>query len=533
MALSSSAFSGELETSVTLDTYLYKTDVKSNQSGITREDFASVTDVIFKSDYDSPLFKSSLSAVGTEVVFAGDTKEGDSEFDFNWSNWLHLINESLILKASIVEQNEEISFFNTGVSDRVYDTESQAKTTIINYGARYEMQPTMPIDGSFSYDFFNRDVDWGDSRLENRNYDVATTRASIGQYKQNSGVYWILNGSHNKDGKYDGGDIISLQGSSLLRIPLVAKWYFVANNDYSTNDSSNDGLSSASNRRQSTTRNVGAGLVWAKDHNKAYFQLTREKDTVRDNYFFGADLKWPLSEKLYLSASLDRKFYGDSKLFDLTYEYKENSFSLSRNETVDMRNVLSAQQVIEGVYLCDIPEEDAEFDPDTCSMPTGLNVDIEQGKFVQTRFETLFPLIERLTLNKINEASWKYKRDKWTHTVSYNDTETKNIEFFGGQNKKTFTFSAEQRLNELSHLTFDFTYVDLSFLKEQGSNDSNTRRYTVGYTKELNSRASWGLFFERIERDIDFYEIDYRDNRLYLQYTHHFGVDNKKIRPIN
>ena len=195
-----------------------------------------------------------------------------------------------------------------------------------------------------------------------------------------------------------------------------------------------------------------------------------------------------------------------------------------------MRYITVPTTVNNGVYICEQPgeEDDFVFTQSECFIPTETNYILQPGQLAFPNSQQFFPLEPRLTKNKNYGATWVFEKSSWRHTLSFSKISdedlTSSIETEGYE----ASFDGTYRLDSTNYLKTSVQYRD----SETKSFDFKTKGtvYSLGYHKELNTRAEWSFTIRHSEDEGGYGHQ--RDSRVMLNYTHHFGKKNTRLRSI-
>jgi hypothetical protein len=519
---------------------LYKTNVKSPAENLNRSDVILMSDLTLLGGYESRHYDSELKALLSNQKYSNFTQSDVNFSDFEWKNTFTFLDENLTVTSKTQRERELFNSVQGGFADRVYQVGNNAVSINQDFALSYFFPKNFPLNGSIIYSDQNQFLEYDDEVDELKSpgeYRSKALNFRVGQYSTGENLYWSIDGSRYDNQRVQGKSFLVSNMSTIFKIPAYSSFYLIMSGnytDYKNNESGavpvGEGEDVAFNDNvNSENRTAGTGVAWVKKHDSASFQITREWDFKRGDKYWAGDIRWPVSKRLYINLDLTRKIYGDSKALFISYQGKRSVVQVRYDDNVQLQYISDPQSVIEGIYICDTSNSDFfNFDDELCRLPSSLNTQILPNESVITKLETIFPLSTRVTLNQTFGIDWDFEGDKWTHEIYVRSSKQVDLEFKNGNNSIEGFFQGDQRLNTLSFLRFTWRFRQFTFDSVEAR--SIDRVYSMGYHRDINTRADWAITYQHINRENNDNTYSYNDNRLFFTYTHRFGNKNKEIR---
>jgi uncharacterized protein (PEP-CTERM system associated) len=544
LMLSPSLFAGEFIVSPTLRTEAHGVKVDGVSPELTHGDTVFSTEIEINSRYTTPWFESQLEATQYNSRYTNSPSYDSSTLQYSWLNTANLFNETLRINANLNEHEETFSSLSGSFQDRLFTRGQKYDILQKGLGVTYSLPRHLPVFWRTSYRYDHEITQIKDT--ENNTFVTQEVITQASDASTRPDFYWQVDAKWllaDKDGR---GDQQVVDAIALIRQPLALGFHAVALGTIS--ESKSTGVSSSilasANIDNSIEQGMsGVGLAWVKNHKQAYIQITRQwehGDRALDDAFYGADLQWATSRNSSILARWGRRFYGETGEFSFNLNRKHHQWRIAYNEGVEVRYLLVREQNLLGLYLCG--EHDDPLDLNACKLADEQEIILSPGDQLISRFETNYPIEQRLTLNKTLSFDWQYTGVKWEHSALMMKTRTRAIDGEVEQGNWQTDWNTQHRLNEQSHLEFNWQFrkmdlgYDIPFPRASSGRNASTitheRLYSLGYHYTLNRQAKWSLTLRHVNKSSSDHYHDYDDNRITLQYEHMFGDKHSQRRPM-
>ena len=449
--------------------------------------------------------------------------------EISWDNEFTFIEDRFSLGHHWKRYREVYDGLDGAFDDDLYNMKGDSVRNVNDISANYIGPANWPfifsVEGGFEDERINPDdesVD--DSRLLTRSGNFSVSDKKV------KGVYWSAQGSRSEQDKKDGLTFTQDSGNVVVRIPTVSKINITGKGSVSRYESSTQ-WEYGGNSRKVRTIVTGVGLGWVKTQNQSFFEATYDRVDDSDDgvsYSWGAEFAWAFADRWSLSGKKTARFYGDSYAASLIYTGENSELSISQDEDVRQRYVPVPRLELEGVYACSVNEEgEYVFDPSFCTLIDNEDFELEDGQVAIPNIQQQFPLEPRLNLEKSTTVSWRFKAKKWDHTLSLSKRDDEDLTSQLSSNGYEGRFDADYRLSSDSYLRMKWQYSDIEVGSRTVSR-SISRVGSLGFHKELNTRAEWSVTLKTTSQDNR--SMEYDDYRVILGYQHFFGEKHKKRR---
>lgn len=513
---------GELTISPTLESTMYYAKVQSDNEELVRDDAVSLNNVNLLSEYLTEQFYSRLNVDIFDIKYS-DFTEGDTSFvEYDWWNKLNLLNENLTLTGSVSKSKDALNTVRSSFSDYLYNDAATYDIESQMVMAEYAFPEHWALDGRAELFYRkNSTEDNYDDELNNVYSKYASLE--IGQTTYTSLFYWNIVSNVGESNSTDDSKYQYVDVDALVRAPLYSDFYLVALG----NMSNHKNPETSSDSEEIEYSMYGVGLSWYSPKRSTLIQFTAEKDTDADDITPGAEVKVETPGGTTFSGTFTRRFYGDSGSVSLAQKTERSNVTLSYEEDIDLSYSIATEVVNEGYYVC---TGVTEYDEAACFLPVGSNYELVEGDILYPKYHIEYPLVERLTLNRITSLKWDYTRGNWSSTLLFARTNQKEIGSDYTQVTNEGSISITQRLSDTSNFKYEAKYQDTE-TKPYGYAYQDTL-YKLSFENELNSKASWSVGVQVLNKNASENESDFTDYRVFLSYKHHFGSRNKYRREM-
>ncbi len=527
-----SAHSGELTISPSVEYSLYKAKVESPQPELVRDTAINVLTLDAEIEYSAKHLSSLLSGKLSKYEYS-DGNEGRVESDdLRWSTSANLWREDLTVFYDWQRYAELYNSIQGSFADEIFARENYYINYHQGYGLNYRLPTSSLLSGRLSLKHEVRkskpkENETLEPARENTGYKTDKADFQLGQYRGSRPLFWVLSGNAlHQDSR--GTDFYSYNAQFRTRAKLYDKWHASARVDYSYYENSM-AWRYADGGQGITSQVYSGGFAWVKDHEHSFIELFYNKDHDSDELYFGGEIRWRLADKWFLSAEKRRRFYGSSDQFSFSYTGINHRVSASYNDSLEYRHMLIAENYVEGVYVCRFDENQEEYslDKELCFLPEDELYVLQPGESLLTNMETSYPLATRLTHSESASFNWDYLGATWQHTFWLKAREQVELTDGYQQDQQEGFFSGDLELNSRSYIRSKWRYRHME-LKPSGTRTTD-RLYSLGYHFKLNSRATVSMSLQHLNKWTSGDTYNYDDNRIVLNYVHHFGSKNKKI----
>lgn len=466
----------------------------------------------------------------------------DKEFDWVNSNWLWqtdygLLDDRLQLSHLFIRKVQLFDTIRGAFADDWYAKDNGATRYQRTYRVNYQLPMTAPIDASFLYTHNEAELKApddvtivGPDRLAGSDYEQRRLAIEFGHYLGLQKLRWRVKARRDLSIRQQDNRFLIHEVRGRASYPIYDNWHAVGTGFYSQHENP-DGFEYGLENDKIKYRTVGLGLSWQSQKKNKRLQFTHEWDQSNELTFWGGEVDWRFSERWRVSGFISRRFYGDASGLDLFYDMERNRFNISYEEAVQIDFFLLPDSELLGVYVCNEQESlDNVYDPERCVIPESMNTLLGPGQYLSVQRQGIFPVEERLVLQRGWTASWDYLGPKWAHTLYVVDRDQEDIELDWGQENEELLFEGDYRFASNYFVKAKVHYRSTDLIPSgQGSRN---RLYSMGYHHELNSKADWSISLMHINQDSTANVFSYEENRVVLGYTHHFGRNNTHRRDL-
>jgi hypothetical protein len=538
------AHSGTIDFSPSVSIEAFQTKVKSENSGLQRNDTIIKTTATADVDYKSDRLTSIFTPTAIQRFHKDEKESSESYIDWRWKSSLEVLSERFFLVYGWDRYHKLFDTIRGGFEDDLYSVNQGDK--IIQHkkelGGIFDAPENSTLDGKIEYyaaefDITNYEDQYSENQRENNTKDnkYRSDRGSLtlGQYTMARPIFWRVDGSYlNERRPEQQGSFNNWEYSFITRTRLYERLHFAGISNSSRYKNAN-GWRYGKAGEPISYHIAGAGLAWVKHQTDAFFQLTYNKEVVNSDEettpgSLGAEFRWKFSERWQISARRIKKFYGQSYDGELAYFGTNSTFTAKYNERVELSYMLGLDRYINGIYICPNTFTKDSIKSGHCILPTDGNYLIEPGFVFVPNWDVSFPLETRLTLRKEFELDWVFEKGRWTHRLSVLKDISDDLEYDYASTTKQAYFEGDWRLSNTYYLRTILRYRD-SILLSSGIPSvfsSVDRLYSVGFHHQLNTRAEWSISLQLANKTSIEHSFDYDDSRVVLGYTHHFGVKN-------
>lgn len=520
--------SSEFILSPSISTFSHLVDVQSEQSELKRSDFVYGLDSILEATYKGPWIEAGTAVNYATYRYSTNQEENLSKTEYSANIKTGEVSERVQLHANWFKKRDFINSIRGGFEDDIFTKDLGVMLDNLYAGARYSFPEHWELDGAFAWDL-SKNKTTKESDLSEHTYRIDTWTADFGQYSKDTPLRWKIDPEmqftkRNKAQKYQ-----SLTVDSDISIPLERKHQIRLVGTQHHSEYKNPGFettnSISSNSRFDT---VGLGVSWQSMSTRTFGQLTREYDTTNKIYHFGGKVRYIPNAESYIYGGFSRKFYGSSYYTKTAYQFKDTTVSLSYDEGVTLMYLLAPERFLTGVYQC--PEGAQDDDISTCIKIEDLNTIIQPGNSIRPYYETLFPLVDRLSLNKKSMFTVEHNGLRWHSFFNLQVNKMQDLEYNLRQNSEEGTYQLTRGKGRTREYQFAWDFRKQTF--SPSGEGTHQRRYRVSYQHNLNRNSYWKVSLQHINQDTFFNNYDYVDNRVSLSYTHHFGDKNIHIQEL-
>ena len=279
-------------------------------------------------------------------------------------------------------------------------------------------------------------------------------------------------------------------------------------------DEDNQGTFENNNSQNNfTSKSWGPGVRWkVSGHLWLDLSYNYVDDKKKNEDHLSSEITWLPSPRTSFQGQYTKRFYGDSFSLDFKHKTKRLTNTISYNENVDSFDRYNYVPVLLGNFYCPAP---GPVNADCL-----LNPDTDLSGYILIPLVTLEPVeADQISLNK--QLSWKSEfvlpRTKLTLTISSNNRENLTTKII--DDKYSGIISASRTLNSRSTLSYDFSYSNNIFDKDNLGGNGQTDHYrvhTINYDRTLNNSLSSEILMRYVDRSSSSQTLNYQEYRLEL-----------------
>jgi uncharacterized protein (PEP-CTERM system associated) len=526
LGLSANSYGGDFTAHATTLTQLYRAQVDSLNSGLQRDETAITNQLFAGLNYDSKLLSLDWDSTLIDARYSEDTALNRLEAEYRLSNQLSLLNDRLTLRYIHAREKNQINVVRSGFKDQLFERDDGYSISRNNVELRYDSPLHYPLDVNMLANIRKGTLSEpsvsGDRGLGGREY-----RLDFGDYKHAKGMHWKTSLERLERRRSAGADFVLDEARFNFRAPLYERLHLAGTGRYADRHNA-DSQVVLQDQIVDTQKVAGLGLAWVKS-SEHFVQLTRDWDFANEMWSVSGMVQWQLADRWSLNAEHQRRFYGDQTALEFTYKGERSQLRVYHNEWFELRYFARPERRIEGIYLCESNDEgEVDFDESGCFMPDSLNIVLAPGQSLLTRYETLYPIEESLSLRKHYGLSWDYTRAKHQWHLRLRRTHLTDVDSGEIRRGAEGEFEGSYRLDATSSIAYAARYRMWDYTAS--GNQSRDRQYEVGYYHALNRKAEWFVKLVRTSKGSEGWETNFDDNRIVFGYRHHFGQHNPNKR---
>jgi uncharacterized protein (PEP-CTERM system associated) len=523
--------------SPTIETRLHQVSLDSNVNKLNRDDTVASVFMDNALTYQGNRVSGQLYHQMTAYEYS-DTQESNLIYhDFRGQIQAELWRDDLTAQITGARFYEVLNTIQGSFIDELYSEENQVVRTQQQHSVRYDFPHTTRIEGTINALYGKEKIDLNGDQETNRRIDpegISTTSAFVNiRPRFVTRGFWEFQGNANRQSRRFQENVQFYTASGGLRIPVVNRYFLSLYSQYERFQNPNGWrYSEGGDALNNQVSRIGAG--WAKNHLHSYLQVTYDWDHEEEQGDIGLDFSWRFDERWSIRLQDFRRFYGDSYNASFVYQGLRNRWLFSYSEDVQIRYFLTADQNVEGLYICQ-PDGDGElrYDDTLCFLPPEGEFQLGPNQAIIPNIELTFPLESRLTLNSIYRLDWEYSTEDWSHRFTFFSRDSEDLEFDFKEMREEGLFEGQWNINSVSYLRFGWQYRNLRLFPQNVY--GGEALYSFGYHREINRQSEWSITLQHINKNASNTGRDifsYDNNSLILSYRHFFGEKHKDRREL-
>lgn len=518
------AYSSELLIKPSIATSFVKYDVESgsfDQSGADSYVLEAGLDSSYASKKLNALFVFDAKSIDRHFINQQDqlTEENDSDnyLNYRFNTDLSIINNVLTIGAkgsqsylNRVDAQWLVNDIFLG-SDQL--TKTRSHSAFVEFANPNKRYLGLDINGDISRIKSEHSADQ-DREIKNTN-----TRFQARLYQGNaiSGFGWDIRSNYNDTNGTLG--ITNLRTRSIdasvfanigknLKLTLVG---YTEDNQYSDLDGS------ALQVNEYTS--YGVGLNWTPSNDKS-IQLTYnsgEKDGEDDKDYVGLRLNWDFSPRTSISASLGRRFYGNSGSFSLAHRTRSFNARVNYSESVTNFSTIINGDLVLGTLVCPLGQASVI----DCFIPDSSDYELQNGEEFLDITVQVPEVSEQVTLRKTWLASVGYTKRRFSASLSVSSTDVEYLQQSNrSQKTEQATLSTNLRIGTKTSINWNTSYNNVEAISEINTNE--TISSSLGLSHQLSPRLSTSLDYRYTDRTSSLEGRDLTDNRITFKVAYQY-----------
>lgn len=518
------ASAGQWSISPSLTAHSHAVKINSQQDALRKDELVYGANTTIDGRYEGPWLAGSAAWEHTMYRYTASKEAALSLHEYALVLETGPASEQFEMRLTWDRQRDLFNTVRGSFSDETFATDNGFVADDHDMLLRYQNPHTWSIDTVLRWLRHDNKTESEDGRQSYR-YEIDTWNASLGQFTGDPSLYWRIDQEWQHTDRNQTQKYQSIDREAELSIPVAMDKHLraVATHQYSDykNPALGDLLLGASGAQYESW---GLGVSWRSLSRKTSVALTRDLDVARDSYYWSGKFRYMPNRESYIEMGKTKKFFGASTLLSAAYQYKEFRFRASHDDDVSLQYLLSPMTFLTGIYHCTSADMDSI---DRCVRIEDLNQPVPNGSVVRPVFETLFPLADRLSLNKDSIVSVSYQGLRWTSDLTFRRNRMLDIEYGLAQDSDEAAYELIRGKGRKFEYAAVWKFRSKS-LQPSGL-ESHERLYGLSFQHNLNRHAFWKVGIQHINQQTSSGQYDYRDNRISLSYTHHFGDRNKNI----